>query len=91
MAHVDLIWENHKTIQRTIPPGLFFQVHGIPGEEAIGHLLDKGFTAEYGAREMDRVIAQELKPMLMREILFGQLKQGGSINILYKDGSLSIG
>ena len=60
-------------------------------KEAIGHLLDKGFTAEYGAREMDRVIAQELKPMLMREILFGQLKQGGTINITYKDGSLSIG
>ena len=53
--------------------------------------LDKGFTAEYGAREMDRVIAQELKPMLTREILFGQLKQGGTINITYKDGSLSIG
>ena len=67
------------------------QVTMTLSEEAIGHLLDKGFTAEYGAREMDRVIAQELKPMLMREILFGQLKQGGSINIIYKDGSLSIG
>ena len=67
------------------------QVTMTLSEEAIGHLLDKGFTAEYGAREMDRVIAQELKPMLMREILFGQLKQGGTINITYKDGSLSIG
>lgn len=67
------------------------QVTMTLSEEAFGYLLDKGFTAEYGAREMDRVIAQELKPMLMREILFGQLKQGGSINIIYKDGSLSIG
>ena len=67
------------------------QVTMTLSEEAFGHLLDKGFTAEYGAREMDRVIAQELKPMLMREILFGQLKQGGTINITYKDGSLSIG
>ena len=28
---------------------------------------------------MDRVIAQRLKPMLMREILFGSLKQGGEM------------
>ena len=67
------------------------QVTMTLSEEAFGYLLDKGFTAEYGAREMDRVIAQELKPMLMREILFGQLKQGGTINITYKDGGLSIG
>ena len=30
--------------------------------------------AEYGAREMDRVIASHLKPLLMREILFGSFK-----------------
>lgn len=45
--------------------------------EARQWLLRKGFTKEYGAREMDRVIAQMLKPLLMREILFGQLKEGG--------------
>ena len=54
-------------------------------------LLDEGYTHEYGAREMDRVIAQRLKPLLMREILFGSLKQGGHIIISTRDGSLSIG
>ena len=49
--------------------------------EAFDHLLKEGFTAEYGAREMDRVIAQQLKPLLMREILFGNLKHGGSITV----------
>ena len=49
--------------------------------EAFDHLLKEGFTAEYGAREMDRVIAQQLKPLLMRELLFGSLKNGGSITI----------
>ena len=44
-------------------------------------LLKEGFTREYGAREMDRVIAQRLKPLLMREILFGTLKEGGTITI----------
>jgi ATP-dependent Clp protease ATP-binding subunit ClpA len=58
--------------------------------EAFDHLLKEGFTAEYGAREMDRVIAQQLKPLLMREILFGRLKNGGDITIDIKDGSLAI-
>ena len=58
---------------------------------AFEYLLKEGFTPEYGAREMDRVIAQRLKPLLMREILFGSLKNGGEITIGIKDGSLSIG
>ena len=41
-------------------------------------LLDKGFMPEYGARELDRVISHSLKSKLMREILFGKLKNGGN-------------
>ena len=59
--------------------------------DAFEYLMKEGFTPEYGAREMDRVIAQKLKPLLMREILFGSLKNGGEITIVIKDGSLSIG
>ena len=57
---------------------------------AFDYLLKEGFTAEYGAREMDRVISQNLKPLLMREILFGSLKHGGEVTIGLKDGSLAI-
>ena len=40
-------------------------------------LLKWGFTKEYGAREMDRVIGNRLKPILMKALLFGKLKKGG--------------
>lgn len=50
-------------------------------DETFAALLKEGFTKEYGAREMDRVINQRLKPQLMREILFGSLKDGGEITI----------
>jgi ATP-dependent Clp protease ATP-binding subunit ClpA len=59
-------------------------------EEAFDHLLKEGFTAEYGAREMDRVIARQLKPLLMREILFGSLKQGGEVTVGMMGDSLTI-
>ncbi len=58
--------------------------------EAFDYLLKEGFTAEYGAREMDRVIAQQLKPLLMREILFGSLRQGGEVTIEIINSQLSI-
>ncbi len=59
-------------------------------EEAFEHLLKEGYTQEYGAREMDRVIAQQLKPLLMRETLFGILKQVGEVTIGMMDYALSI-
>ena len=50
-------------------------------DEARQYLLKKGFTPQYGAREMDRTIQQELTPLLMDEILFGSLTKGGEINV----------
>lgn len=50
-------------------------------------LLANGFTTEYGAREMDRVIARYLKPLLMHEILFGSLKKGGNAKIVINDNN----
>ena len=47
------------------------------GEKAHDQLLREGYSQEYGAREMDRVIHNRLKARLVREILFGTLKQGG--------------
>lgn len=50
-------------------------------EAARAFLLDKGFSVQYGAREMDRIIQQYLNPLLMREILFGKLQKGGKVTI----------
>ena len=51
-------------------------------------LLDKGFTRQYGAREMDRAIRAHLSTLLMQEILYGKLQKGGKARIDLKDGSL---
>jgi ATP-dependent Clp protease ATP-binding subunit ClpA len=66
------------------------QVEMTLGDEAFELLLKEGFTREYGAREMDRVIGQRLKPLLMREILFGMLKQGGKVEVGIVNSQLSI-
>ncbi|MBO4659297.1 MAG: AAA family ATPase [Prevotella sp.] len=60
------------------------------GDEARQLLLEQGFTREYGARELDRVITRDLKPLLMREILFGRLKDGGDVTLAVADGKLKL-
>ncbi|MDO4511248.1 MAG: AAA family ATPase [Bacteroidales bacterium] len=59
-------------------------------EAAREFLLLKGFSKEYGAREMDRAIQQHLKTMLMRELLFGKLKKGGDAVVDVENEKLKI-
>ena len=51
-------------------------------------LLDKGFTREYGARQIDRTVDSLLKPLLMREMLFGKLRKGGKAKAEAKNGKI---
>lgn len=57
-------------------------------DEAIDWLVDKGFDPKMGARPMQRVIDQEIKKPLARELLFGELKQGGKLLINVKDNKI---
>lgn len=58
--------------------------------EAHEWLLNNGFSAKYGAREIERVITHNLKPLLVNEILFGKLSKKGTAEILVVDNKLSI-
>ena len=56
-------------------------------DEARAEILRRGYSQEYGAREIDRVIAREVKPLVVKEILFGFLKEGGAAAVEYgEDG-----
>lgn len=59
-------------------------------DAARGQLLKWGFTKEYGAREMDRVIGNRLKPILMKALLFGKLKKGGKAHVDFDGKELVI-
>lgn len=47
------------------------------------YLAGNGLSREYGAREILRIIAQEVKPLLAEQLLFGRLKKGGSCQVDY--------
>lgn len=64
------------------------QIAFTVSDEAMEYLQRKGTSREYGAREIERVIAAEVKPLLVDEILFGRLKKGGRCELLMRDGEL---
>jgi ATP-dependent Clp protease ATP-binding subunit ClpA len=56
--------------------------------EAFDYLVEKGFHPKFGARPLKRVINDEIKKPLAKEMLFGNLKNGGTITINAHDGNL---
>ncbi|MCI8950481.1 MAG: AAA domain-containing protein [Lachnospiraceae bacterium] len=58
--------------------------------EAAEYVRKAGITREYGAREIDRVIAGEVKPLLAELLLFGRLKRGGICTLSVKDEKLTV-
>ena len=57
-------------------------------DEALDYLVDKGFDAKLGARPLQRVIDQDIKRPLSKELLFGNLKNGGNVHIDIKENEL---
>jgi ATP-dependent Clp protease ATP-binding subunit ClpA len=50
-------------------------------DDAIDFLIKKGFDAKLGARPLQRVIDEEIKKPLSKMILFGELTEGGMVEV----------
>jgi ATP-dependent Clp protease ATP-binding subunit ClpA len=61
----------------------------LVSDEARDYLAKKGYDPLYGARPLARLIQDELKKPLSDELLFGKLKNGGSIEVVLKEEKLA--
>ncbi len=59
-------------------------------ESAREWMAINGFDARYGARPMARLIHEKIKQPLAKELLFGKLTGGGSVEVVEKDGELTL-
>jgi ATP-dependent Clp protease ATP-binding subunit ClpA len=61
--------------------------------EANAWLAERGYDDKFGARPLARVIQEYIKKPLAEEILFGRLKDGGTVRVLVeaKDGEKALG
>jgi ATP-dependent Clp protease ATP-binding subunit ClpA len=58
--------------------------------EARAWLSKNGYSPQFGARPMARLIQQELKKALADELLFGTLQGGGTAVVTIKDDKIHI-
>jgi ATP-dependent Clp protease ATP-binding subunit ClpA len=56
--------------------------------ESISWLITNGFDPKMGARPLQRVIDKEIKRPLAKLMLFGSLKNGGTVSITIKDNAV---
>ena len=54
-------------------------------EKCVKFVAKTGTSQEFGAREISRVIGSKIKPLLVDEILFGKLSNGGECTIDLKE------
>ncbi|MFP4070916.1 MAG: ATP-dependent Clp protease ATP-binding subunit ClpA [Desulfovibrionales bacterium] len=57
------------------------KIEVVLSESARAYLAKKGYDPNYGARPLSRVIQREIKDALSEEVLFGKLKDGGTVRI----------
>lgn len=66
------------------------QVEITFGDSLTEYIAKKGMSSEYGARQIQRVIDAEVKPVLVEKLLFGELKNGGKCQLDYHDGEVKL-
>jgi ATP-dependent Clp protease ATP-binding subunit ClpA len=59
-------------------------------ESCIDYILKRGFSEEFGAREIKRIISNEIDDLFVDEILDGRLEHGGKCSVEFKDGKLAL-
>ena len=58
-------------------------------KQALLLISEKGYSREYGARNVERVVEEEIANPLVDEILFGKLSAGGKVTVSTKDGEIT--
>jgi len=59
-------------------------------KKAQEYLAKEGYSEEYGARNISRVVEKEIKEKLTDEILFGSLQNGGEVKVRLNKGNITL-
>jgi len=66
------------------------KVELVTTEALIHHLAEKGYSREFGARNIARLVEDKIKTFFVDEVLFGRLAEGGRAVADVIDGEVSI-
>ncbi|MCL1843018.1 MAG: AAA family ATPase [Defluviitaleaceae bacterium] len=57
---------------------------------ALEHIASKGLSETYGAREIIRIVENDVKKLLVEQVLFGELKNGGVCKLTFAKGEFKV-
>ena len=57
-------------------------------QSAKEYLAEKGYDEMYGARELGRIIQEEIKKPIAEELIFGKISKGGHVSILFNENKI---
>ena len=66
------------------------KVEFVTTEALIHHLAEKGYSREFGARNIARLVEDKIKTFFVDEVLFGRLAEGGKAVADVVNGEVSI-
>jgi ATP-dependent Clp protease ATP-binding subunit ClpA len=55
-------------------------------QACVDHLAEEGYSREFGARNVGRIVEDKVKSFFVDEVLFGRLSSGGSARVDWRDG-----
>jgi ATP-dependent Clp protease ATP-binding subunit ClpA len=61
-----------------------------PSDACIEQLAAEGYSREFGARNVGRLVEEKIKSFFVDEVLFGSLSEGGAARADYRDGEYKI-
>jgi ATP-dependent Clp protease ATP-binding subunit ClpA len=59
-------------------------------EACVDRLADEGYSREFGARNVGRIIEEKVKSFFVDEVLFGRLSEGGAAQVDWRDNAYHI-
>ncbi|MHB9293893.1 putative ATP-dependent Clp protease ATP-binding subunit ClpA [Hollandina sp. SP2] len=59
-------------------------------DTCVDHLTTDGYSREFGARNVGRVIEDKIKSFFVDEVLFGRLVEGGNVRVDWTEGAYQI-
>ncbi len=58
--------------------------------QAVSFLAEKGYSPEFGARNVSRMVDEKIKEFFVDAVLFGDLARGGTARVTVEDGDIRI-
>ena len=81
----EIVWKELKAFeQQLVEKNITLQV----GENVVDYLLDIGYSREFGARNIARVVEEKVKSYFIDEVLFGSLSEGGTVELSLEEGEI---